>query len=137
MAGYSGTPLLIKLGIRPEMKVMLINEPGNYYDLLEVNINNQLNRKNETPDLVHLFVMNNKDFEAGMKKLKTNIKKKPKIIIWVSWYKKSAGIQTNITEDVIRNYALKNGLVDVKVCAVSDIWSGLKLVVPVSKRAML
>jgi len=137
MAGYSGTPLLIKLGIRPEMKVMLINEPGNYYDLLEVNINNQLNRKNETPDLVHLFVMNNKDFEAGMKKLKTIIKKKPKIIIWVSWYKKSAGIQTNITEDVIRNYALKNGLVDVKVCAVSDIWSGLKLVVPVSKRAML
>jgi len=52
----------------------------------------------------------------------------------VSWYKKSAGIATDITEDTIRNYALKNDLVDVKVCAVSDIWSGLKLVVPLSKR---
>ena len=134
MAGYSGTPLVKKLGIKPEMKVMLINEPGNYYDLLEVNIDDQLSSKNKIPDLVHLFVKNNKDFEAEMKKLKSLIEKKSNIIIWVSWYKKTAGIQTDITEDVIRNYALKNGLVDVKVCAVSDIWSGLKLVVPVSKR---
>ena len=134
MAGYSRTPLLKKLGIKPEMKVMLINEPGNYYDLLEVNIADQLSSKNNTPDLVHLFVKNNKDFESEMKKLKLLIEKKSNMIIWVSWYKKTAGIQTDITEDVIRNYALKNGLVDVKVCAVSDIWSGLKLVVPVSKR---
>lgn len=136
MAGYSSTPLLKKLDIKPEMKVMLVNEPPNYYDLLEVNIDDQLSGKNDPPDLVHLFVKNNKDFEAVMKKLKSIIKKKSKIIIWVSWYKKSAGIQTDITEDVIRNYALKNGLVDVKVCAVSDIWSGLKLVVPLSKRAI-
>ena len=54
--------------------------------------------------------------------------------IWVSWYKKSAKIPTDVTEDVIRNYALKNDLVDVKVCAVSEIWSGLKLVVPLAKR---
>jgi hypothetical protein len=69
-----------------------------------------------------------------MKKLKPVIKTNTAIIIWVSWYKKSAGIATDVTEDVIRNYALKNDLVDVKVCAVSDIWSGLKLVVPVAKR---
>lgn len=136
MAGYSGTPLLKKLGIKPEMKVMLVNEPANYYDLLEVNIDAQLSGKNESPDLVHLFVKNIKDFEPVMKKLKSIIKEKSKIIIWISWYKKSAGIQIDITEDVIRNYALKNGLVDVKVCAVSDIWSGLKLVVPLSKRAI-
>ncbi|HEY8688814.1 MAG TPA: hypothetical protein VIM07_06230 [Chitinophagaceae bacterium] len=55
-------------------------------------------------------------------------------IIWVSWYKKSAGIVTDITKDVTRGYALKNDLVDVKACAVSDIWSGLKLVVPLAKR---
>lgn len=67
-----------------------------------------------------------------MKKIKKNMK--PTAIIWVSWYKKSAGIPTDITEDVIRNYALRNDLVDVKVCAVSDIWSGLKLVVPLAKR---
>ena len=69
-----------------------------------------------------------------MKKLKLLCKQNPAITIWVSWYKKSAKIQTDITEDIIRNYALKNDLVDVKVCAVSDIWSGLKLVVPVAKR---
>ena len=55
-------------------------------------------------------------------------------MIWISWYKKSAKIPTDITEDIIRNYALKNGLVDVKVCAVSDVWSGLKLVVPLKLR---
>jgi len=55
-------------------------------------------------------------------------------VIWVSWYKKSSGIATDVTEDVIRNYALKNNLVDVKVCAVSEVWSGLKLVVPLAKR---
>ena len=76
----------MKLGIKPEMKILLINQPDDYYSLLEINISNQLCRKNETPDFVHL------------------------------------------------NYALKNGLVDVKVCAVSDVWSGLKLVVPLAKR---
>jgi hypothetical protein len=133
-AGYSGTPLLKKLGIKPEMKILLVNEPLDYYDLLEVNISDQLCQKNETPDLVHLFVLNNKVFEAEIKKLQPFCKKNPAISIWVSWYKKSAKIPTDITEDIIRNYALKNDLVDVKVCAVSDIWSGLKLVVPLAKR---
>jgi hypothetical protein len=79
-------------------------------------------------------------FEAEMKKLKPVYKKNPNISIWVSWYKKTALRQVqgkltmDITEDMIRNYALKKDLVDVKVCAVSDIWSGLKLVVPVAKR---
>ena len=132
--GYSGTPLLKKLGIKPEMKLLLINKPDNYYELLEMNISNQLCKKNETPDLIHLFVKMNKEFEIEMKKLKTICKKNTKVTIWVSWYKKTAGIATDITEDVIRNYALKNDLVDVKVCAVSDIWSGLKLVVPLAKR---
>ena len=133
-AGYSGTPLLKKLGIRDNMKVMLINAPGNYYDLLQTNISKQLATAKQTPDLVHLFVTSFKEFEASMKKLKPVCKANPNITIWVSWYKKSAGIATDVTEDVIRNYSLKNDLVDIKVCAVSDIWSGLKLVVPVAKR---
>jgi hypothetical protein len=133
-AGYSGTPLFKKLGIKPEMKVLLLNEPANYPDLLKANISAQLCKKNEAPDLVHLFVINNKVFEAAMRKLQPVYQKNPAISIWVSWYKKSANIPTDITEDTIRNYALKNGLVDVKVCAVSDIWSGLKLVVPLLKR---
>jgi hypothetical protein len=116
------------------MKVLLINQPDDYYSLLEINISNQLCRKNETPDFVHLFVKTTKEFEAEMKKLKAVYKKNTSIVIWVSWYKKSAKMPTDITEDVIRNYALKNGLVDVKVCAVSELWSGLKLVVPLAKR---
>ncbi|MEO5783175.1 MAG: hypothetical protein ABIQ07_07890 [Ginsengibacter sp.] len=131
-AGYSGTPLLQKLGIKEEMKVKLISEPLNYFNLLQKDIASQLCKKNETPDLVHLFAKARKDFEAAMKKIKR--KMKPTTIIWVSWYKKSAGIATDITEDVIRDYALQNDLVDVKVCAVSDVWSGLKLVVPLAKR---
>lgn len=133
-AGYSDTPLMKKLGINPEMKVLTINKPADYYALLEADIRDQAVGKNETPDLVHLFVKNTKEFEAEMKKLKTVCKQNPNIVVWVSWYKKAAKIGTDITEDVIRNYALKNDLVDVKVCAVSDIWSGLKLVVPVAKR---
>ncbi|NOT49827.1 MAG: DUF3052 domain-containing protein [Chitinophagaceae bacterium] len=134
LAGYSGTPLLKKLGIKPEMKLLLINQPADYYLLLKTNVKDQLCKKNETPDLVHLFVKNNKEFETEMKKLKTVCKKNSAITIWVSWYKKPAKIPTDLTEDVIRHYALKNDLVDVKVCAVSEIWSGLKLVVPLNKR---
>jgi|SRR5688572_5411993 len=133
-AGYSGIPLLKKLGIKPEMKILVINKPDDYYELLEANTSDQLCRKNETPDFVHLFVKNTKEFETEMKKLKPVYKQNPMITIWVSWYKKAAKIETDITEDVIRNYALKNDLVDVKVCAVSELWSGLKLVVPVAKR---
>jgi len=133
-AGYSGTALIKKLGIKPEMKVLIINKPEDYYNLLEVDITDQSCRSNEIPDFIHLFVTSVKEFESKMKALKSIYKKNSTVIIWVSWYKKAAKIPTDITEDVIRNYALKNGLVDVKVCAVSDIWSGLKLVVPLAKR---
>ncbi len=133
-AGYSGTALIKKLGIKPEMKVLIINKPDDYYKLLEVDITDQSCKKNETPDFIHLFVKSVKEFESEMKAMKNIYKKNSTVIIWVSWYKKAAKIPTNITEDVIRNYALKNDLVDVKVCAVSDIWSGLKLVVPLAKR---
>jgi CMP-N-acetylneuraminic acid synthetase len=141
--GYSGTPLLQKLGINSAMKILLINQPDNYFSWLETNITDQLCRKNETPDLVHLFVKNNKEFEEQMKKLKSFFKTKPAITIWVSWYKKTAlrqaqgKLSTDVTEDTIRNYALRNGLVDVKVCAVSEIWSGLKLVIPLAKRTRI
>jgi len=133
-AGYSGTPLMKKLGIGPDTKLVLINAPDNYFQLLETDLSDQVAGKDQVPDLVHLFVEKNKDFESQMKKLQTHLKKNRKLVIWVSWYKKSAGIPTDLTEDVIRNYALNNGLVDVKVCAVNDKWSGLKLVVPVALR---
>src|SRR5450432_4248285 len=132
-AGYSGTPLLKKLGIKENMRVMLIHEPENYFGLLEKNITEQFCNKNEQPDFIHLFAKTKKDFEVGMRKVKPLIK--PTTVIWISWYKKSAGITTDVTEDIIRNYASQNDLVDIKVCAVSKVWSGLKLVVPVAKRS--
>src|ERR1700712_3242895 len=98
-SGYSGTPLLNKLGIKPAMKVLLVNEPVNYFDLLENDISKQVCSKNETPDFIHLFVKNYKEFEQGMKLIKSIAKKNTEIIIWVSWYKKSAKIPTDITED--------------------------------------
>jgi hypothetical protein len=133
-AGYSGTPLLKKLGIKPGYKLVLINQPENYFELLEADVTNQVCNKNEVPDIIHLFVETKKEFESEMKGLDQVIKKNKKIVIWVSWYKKSSGIVTDVTEDTIRNFALKNGLVDVKVCAVSDRWSGLKLLVPLKSR---
>jgi hypothetical protein len=132
--GYSGTPLIKKLGITSAMKVLLVSQPDEYYDLLALNINDQLCGKKDIPDFIHLFVKTRRDFETEMKKLRPLINKNTGVIIWVSWYKKAAKIPTDVTEDIIRDYALQNNLVDVKVCAVSDIWSGLKLVVPVAKR---
>lgn len=133
-AGYSGTPLLQKLGIKPSMKLLLVNAPVDYSGLLQCNINPQLIKKNEVPDFIHLFVKSIKEFEKEMEKIKLLYKKNTSMTIWVSWYKKTSRIPTDVTEDVIRCFALANGLVDVKVCAVSEIWSGLKLVVPLALR---
>jgi hypothetical protein len=132
--GYSGTPLIKKLGIKPGMKILLKNQPDDYQKLLGVDMIDQFCKNKEVPDLIHLFVRSNKEFQSEMKKIFNLVAKNNKLIIWVSWYKKSAKLETDITEDVIRDFALKNGLVDVKVCAVSDIWSGLKLVVPLKNR---
>ena len=133
-SGYSGTPLIKKLGILDTSKILLINAPKNYFELLERDVKKLVAKKDDKIDLVHLFVTSNKKFESEMRKLSPLYKANPSMVIWVSWYKKAAGIPTDITEDTIRNFALANDLVDVKVCAVSEIWSGLKLVVPRSKR---
>lgn len=133
-AGYSGTPLIKKLGIKEDTKLLLVNAPENYFTLLEQDITPQLCKKKELPQLVHVFVTGKKVFEREMLLLQPLWKKNTSLIIWVSWYKKSAGMSSDMTEDIIRNYALANGLVDIKVCAVSELWSGLKLVVPVARR---
>jgi len=133
-AGYSNTPLIKKLGIKDDSKLLLLNAPTNYFELLGSPLTGQLCGQGETPDLVHLFVTSQKEYEAGLRSLQPFRKKKPTLAVWVSWYKKSAGISTDITENIIRDYALSNDWVDIKVCAVSELWSGLKLVIPVAKR---
>ena len=132
--GHSGIPLARKLGIKPGQRILLIHAPADYFDWIQTPLTGQLCKDNEIPELVHLFVKTNNEFNVGMKKLKQIIRKNSSVVIWISWYKKSSGIATDLTEDVIRQYALQNDLVDVKVCAVTDIWSGLKLVVPLKKR---
>jgi hypothetical protein len=131
-AGYSQTPLLKKLGIKRRFKSSAFEPSGRLFRSPIERYQRAILRQNEKPDFIHLFVKSEKEFVVQMQKLVTKIL--PTTIIWVSWYKKSAKIPTDITEDTIRNYALQHDLVDVKVCAVSEIWSGLKLVVPVSKR---
>lgn len=131
-AGYSTTPLIKKLRIKNSDKVILVNPPRDYFQLIDKDISGQLCDKLELPDFIHLFVANRKELfnhlDAVLKKIK------PTTTIWISWYKKSNGISAGVTEDVIRKLALENGLVDVKVCALSKIWSGLKLVVPFKLR---
>jgi hypothetical protein len=133
-AGYTGTPLLKKLGIKPGMKLLLLHEPDNYFNLLQTDITNQLTGGNKIPDFIHLFAVDCNAFENGMKKILVHSKKNTAVIVWVSWYKKSSGVATDLNENIIRDFALQNNLVDIKVCAVSELWSGLKLVVPVVKR---
>lgn len=133
-AGYSGTPLIKKLGIKPDTKLLLLNGPDNYAELLETDISQQLITRKSVPDLVNLFAKNNAAFLQGMKTIMPLYKKNTSMVTWVCWYKKSSGMSTDITEDTIRGFALANDLVDVKVCAVSELWSGLKLVMRVEKR---
>jgi len=133
-AGYSGTPLIKKLGIKDDAAVLLINAPENYFLLLEKDISSQLVKQKAIPDFVHVFTKTKKHFEHEVKQLKKICLANPQVIIWVSWYKKSSGIPTDLSEETIRQWAIENNLVDIKVCAVSIEWSGLKLVVPKNKR---
>ena len=132
--GYSGTPLLNKLGIRPDMKVLVIHAPEDYFQLLDADITKQYVEPNVIPDFIHLFAKNIAVFEKEMKPVLNLCRKNTSLIVRISWYKKSSGIVSDLTENTIREFALKHSLVDIKVCAVSNEWSGLKLVVPFAKR---
>lgn len=128
-AGYSGTPLTKKLGIKPGTRLCALHAPPHYAELLAplpegVPINTAF-----TPDadLVHLFVTLRIDLERELARLRPIIR--TDAMIWVSWPKKASKVATDIGEDTIRAVALPMGLVDVKVCAVDAVWSGLKLVI--------
>ncbi|MEP7104189.1 MAG: DUF3052 domain-containing protein [Candidatus Dojkabacteria bacterium] len=139
MAGYSKTPLIKKLGIRDGYKVKFINEPNYYLDLLDTVNNHILFTFNEDDlDFVHIFIITIDELKNKIEYLKKLIKKSG--MIWVSWParsrpfgragvpKQASEIFTDVTENKIRDLALSSGLVDVKVCAVDNTWSGLKLV---------
>jgi len=133
VAGYSGTPLAKKLGIKDGFHISLINAPGYYPDLFsDLPPNLVFERDAAETDFIHFFTKSRAEYESMMASLKKQIKTNG--MIWVSWPKKASKVPTDITEDIIRNYALQLGLVDIKVCAVDEVWSGLKLVIPVKDR---
>jgi len=124
--GYSGKSLKDKLGLTEGLKFLFIHPPSEYFSW----IGNIVDRKKTCSppyDFVHLFTNSLEELEEQLFTLRTSIV--PNGMIWISWYKKSAGKPTEITEDLIRDTCLPLGLVDVKVCAVSADWSGLKLVI--------
>lgn len=133
-AGYSNTSLVKKLGIKSGFKVRFIDPPEHYFDLLEGLPADIVVFEEPTPgvDFIHYFTKQASDLERDLAALKKEIV--PNGIIWVSWPKKASKVPTDVTEDVIRDLALAIGLVDVKVCAVDAVWSGLKLVIRVKDR---
>ncbi|MGZ3751430.1 MAG: DUF3052 family protein [Mucilaginibacter sp.] len=133
-AGYSGTPLAKKLGIKEGFHIGLINTPEYYIRLftdLPANLYFE-DADDIKTDFIHFFTKSKDEYMSFLPELKNRIK--PNGMIWVSWPKKASKVQTDITEEIIRNFAIKTGLVDIKVCAVDDTWSGLKLVIPVKDR---
>jgi hypothetical protein len=128
-AGYSGTPLAKKLGLTEGRSIATIDAPPEYSELLApLPFGARItNRMPATPELVHLFTTKRAHLKKQLEKLRSRISHDG--TVWVSWPKKAANVPTDITEDVIREVGLPLGYVDVKVCAVDETWSGLKLVI--------
>ena len=129
MAGYSKTPLAKKLGFKAGFRIRTTGAPGNYLTLLSpipenVTVSSSIRKG---IDIWHFFTQSFSELEAQLPKLMAAVA--PNGMIWVSWPKKSSGVPSTVTEDLIRTAALPLGLVDVKVCAVDETWSGLKLVI--------
>lgn len=127
--GYSGTPLAKKLGLKESTCFMPVNAPSGYLAWLGMLPPGAAPsaRVSAAVDIVHLFSTNRAHLALELNRLRTALR--ADAAIWVSWPKKAAKVPTDITEDVIREVALPLGFVDIKVCAVTDVWSGLKLVV--------
>jgi hypothetical protein len=129
MAGYSGTPLPQKLGIKPSLTVVTINAPTNYRRLLGTIPEGVTFSDRLKPDssFVHVFIQKRSELEKRLSALREKIADTG--TVWISWPKRSSGVPTDVTEDVVRAVALPLGFVDVKVCAIDETWSGLKLMV--------
>jgi hypothetical protein len=127
-AGYSGTPLAKKLGIKAEHSVAVVNEPADFRQLL-VEMPDGVTFQSDLagePDVVVAFYTEHAELESNLDSLAAAVF--PDRMIWLAWPKKAAKVETDLTGDVVRASVLATKLVDVKVCAISEIWSGLKVV---------
>ena len=134
MPGYSGTPLTKKLGIKDDFRVALLHVP----DEVKTELRDALakcrvqNITNRDLDFIFLFAKSRAGLELELRQAARALA--PAGMLWISWPKKTSGVATDLTENVIRESGLNAGLVDVKVCAVTDVWSGLMFVIPVKHR---
>jgi hypothetical protein len=135
MAGYSGTPLAKKLGLKSPLTLLAIDAPPEYRTWLgKLPAGVRIVSKTGKPlQAIHLFVTRRARLEEELARYRQRLEQNG--FVWVSWPKKAARVDTDITEDTIREVALPLGFVDIKVCAVSDVWSGLKIVIRKSARA--
>jgi hypothetical protein len=134
VAGYSGTPLIKKLGVKPDQILFIHSAPKSYYEWmapLPPNVVVKQILKGEM-DFIHLFATSQRGMKELLPKLRTHLKQNG--MIWVSWPKKASGVTSDLDENVIRTFGLSIGLVDVKVCAIDKTWSGLKFVIPLKDR---
>jgi hypothetical protein len=134
MAGYSGTPLIQKLGIKPAARLQFINAPSDFAETLGPLPADaeQVGGAAKNLDLAVLFVTARTDLERRFVKLAARLA--PAGLLWVAWPKKASGVPTDLTENIVRDIGLAAGLVDTKVCAIDDVWSGLKFVIRLKDR---
>jgi hypothetical protein len=134
MAGYSGRSVVQKLGIKPGFRIFVDGAPASYDEIVgELPADTTIaSRLKASIDMVHLFAMQAAALRKKLPACREAIA--PDGMVWVSWPKKSSGVFTDVTENVVRDTALSLGLVDIKVCAIDDTWSGLKLVIPRDQR---
>jgi hypothetical protein len=137
MAGYSGTPLIKKLGIKPGFHVAFVNAPGDFVQGLDLPAETKVKSASSRQplDFVLLFVKSKRELSTKFSLSAARLK--PDGMLWVSWPKKASGVKTDLTDNVVRELGLSEGLVDVKVCAVDDVWSGLKFVFRLKDRPLL
>ncbi len=136
MAGYSGTPLVKKLGIKPGFNIALVNAPSGYANELDLPPEVTINSRSGKPlDFAQLFVKSEKELKEKFSEYAKRLHAAG--MLWVSWPKKSSGVTTDLSENIVRDIGLAAGLVDIKICAVDEVWSGLKFVFRLQDRAQV
>lgn len=131
LAGYSGTPLPKKLGIKSDGRSILVNAPQEIASELSLSRSASRSTRSASPsakdlDFVLVFTKTEADLKKNFAKLAPKLQ--PAGMLWVGWPKKASGVPTDLTEDVVRKVGVAAGMVDVKVCAIDETWSGLKFV---------
>jgi hypothetical protein len=133
MAGYSTTPLIKKIGIKTGMKISILNAPQDFWkEVTEMPDVKSISKPAQGMDLILYFADSKKEYEKNFPKLAKTLE--PTGMLWIGWPKKTSRIPTDLNENVIRDFGLASGLVDVKVCAITEKWSGLKFVIRLKDR---